>query len=214
MKASAIVLAGGFSQRFGEDKALVKLAGKPLILHVLDNLPRNIDEKIVAVSSEKQKTNLENVVRGKADIAVDKMNIQSPLVGALTGFENVNHEYCMLLPCDTPFVSSEVTMLLLELCINRSAAIPRSPECFIEPLQAAYDAEGAAEAAKTALAQGDKNLQSMIDCLSNVRYVSTLVIRQIDPKLISFYNINTLNDLKKVEAIIRRKKIKASPVEA
>ncbi len=33
-----MVLAGGFSKRFGQDKGLVELAGKPLVLHVLDRM--------------------------------------------------------------------------------------------------------------------------------------------------------------------------------
>ena len=204
MKASVVVLAGGFSQRFGQDKALVKLAGKPLLLHVLDNLPRNIIERIVVASSEAQKESFERTVQDRANIVVDKINVQSPLVGALTGFENVNNEYCLLLPCDTPFISTQVVSLLLELCINKNAVIPRSPEGYIEPLQAAYNAKSALKAAETALEKKGRNLQSMIEYLSNIRYISTIVIKQLDPKLITFFNINTPIDLKRAETMLKQ----------
>jgi len=204
LEASAIILAGGFSKRFGQDKALVKLKGKPLLLHVLERLPENIDEKIVVVSSNDQRELLRKVLPNhNICITVDKVNIQSPLIGALTGFQNIKNEYCLLLPCDTPFISTKVAALLLELCPNRNAVIPRWPEGYIEPLQAAYHAKPAIEAAKTALEKGGRNLRSMIDCLTSIRYISTIVIKQLDPELITFFNVNTPNDLRRAEVLAK-----------
>ena len=48
---SAVVLAGGFSKRFGQDKGLIPLSNKPLIRHVLDAIDGIVDERIVVVSS-------------------------------------------------------------------------------------------------------------------------------------------------------------------
>ena len=47
---AAIILAGGFSSRFGQDKGLLQLARKPLVRHVLDAISPLVDEKIVVVS--------------------------------------------------------------------------------------------------------------------------------------------------------------------
>ena len=52
---SAIVVAGGVSKRFGQEKCLAELVGKPLILHVLNKLPLIVDEIVVVVSSKEQK---------------------------------------------------------------------------------------------------------------------------------------------------------------
>ncbi|OYT43304.1 hypothetical protein B6U84_06270 [Candidatus Bathyarchaeota archaeon ex4484_40] len=38
MERSAVILAGGSSSRFGREKALVRLAGKPLICHVFEKV--------------------------------------------------------------------------------------------------------------------------------------------------------------------------------
>lgn len=38
MAIQLILLAAGFSKRFGENKLLVMLQGKPLYLHMLENL--------------------------------------------------------------------------------------------------------------------------------------------------------------------------------
>ncbi len=51
---SAVVIAGGVSKRLGEDKGLVRLIDKPLVLHVLDKLEGVVDEVLVVISSEMQ----------------------------------------------------------------------------------------------------------------------------------------------------------------
>jgi molybdopterin-guanine dinucleotide biosynthesis protein A len=45
----------------------------------------------------------------------------------------------------------------------------------------------------------------MVDKLRGVRYVSTLVLRQLDPELKSFFNVNTPLDLKRAEAMLKNK---------
>ena len=199
MQRSAVILAGGFSKRLGQDKGLVQLAGKPLILHVLDTISGVVDETVVVVSSKCQIGRIENLLQGKANIVVDKGRTQSPLIGASTGFGNAKGEYSLLLPCDTPFVSSQIVSLLLDLCINKSAVIPRWPNGYIEPLQAVYHTKSALTATKTALKEKKLDLRSMIAHLKGIRYVSTLVLKQFDSELLNFFNINTLEDLRKAE---------------
>lgn len=199
LKRSAVILAGGFSKRFGRDKGLVQLLGKPLILHVLDTISGVVDETVVVVSSEGQIDPIECLLQGKANIVVDKGRTQSPLIGASTGFGNAKGKYSLLLPCDTPFVSSHIASLLLDLCINKSGVIPRWPNGYIEPLQAAYHTKSALTATKTALKQKKLDLRSMIAHLKGIRYISTLVLKQFDSELLTFFNINTLEDLRKAE---------------
>jgi molybdopterin-guanine dinucleotide biosynthesis protein A len=200
---SAIILAGGSSKRFGQDKGLIMLGGKPLITHALERVYNIVDEILVVISSEPQKTAIANLIKKKTKVTVDRSEAQCPLVGALTGFENAQGEYSLLLSCDTPFASSQITSLLLDLCINKSAAIPKWPNRFIEPLQAAYHTKSAQIAAEKTLENGKMDMQSMIMLLRGVRYVSTMVLQQIDPKLLTFFNVNTPSDLKKAEQIAK-----------
>ena len=205
MGKSAIILAGGFSNRFGQDKGVLQLANKPLIKHVLDAISSLVDEKMVVASSKVQAENYAKVLGSDVNVLIDVDDAQSPLIGALTGFKEAHERYALLLSCDTPFVSNDVVSLLFELCINRNAVIPRWPNGYIEPLQAVYCAKPAYEAAKNALSEGKLNMQSMVDRLRSVRYVSTLVLQQLDPELRTFFNINTPLDLKKAELMFKRK---------
>lgn len=206
MDKSAIILAGGFSSRFGQDKGLLLLAGKPLIKHVLNVLHGMVDETIIVVSSKVQAKNFAKVTGSNVRIVIDENDMQSPLIGALTGFEKANGEYSLLLPCDTPLVSRDILSLLLELRINKNAVVPRWPNGYIEPLQAVYCTKPAVEAAKKTLNAGKADMRSMVDGLQGVRYISTLVLQQLDPKLRTFFNVNTLLDLRNAEFMFKQLK--------
>ncbi len=198
-----MILAGGFSRRFGQEKGLIDLAGKPLILHVVERVHNIVDETVVVVSSDIQKEKIEDLLGRRATMVVDKYDAQGPLVGALTGFERSRGLCSLLLPCDTPFISIQIAKFLLGTCADRGAVIPRWPNGNIEPLQAAYNTKLALTAAKTALDQGKLDLQSMITRLRRVRYVSTMVFRQMDARLLSFFNVNTSMDLKRAESLLK-----------
>lgn len=204
MDKSAVILAGGFSSRFGQDKGLLQLANKPLIRHVLNAVNGIVDEKLVIVSSKDQAKAYSRVTDSCANVLVDIAEVHGVLAGALTGFEEAQGEYSLLLPCDTPLVSRDILLLLLELCINKNAAIPRWPNCYVEPLQAVYRTKPALEAARNALWEGKLNVQAMVDKLRDVRYVSTLVLEQLDPQLNTFFNINTPVDLSRAELMLKR----------
>ena len=203
MHKSAVILAGGFSRRFGSDKGLVLLMEKPLVCHVIDKVSPLVDEVLVVVSSEEQKKNFLLVVGNDVNVLIDKDNSQSPLVGAITGFEKAKGKYSLLLPCDAPLVSTQTVQFLLDMCINRRAVIPRWSNGYIEPLQAVYHTKSALTAAKVALKQGHMNMRSMIKNLRGVRYISTIVLEQLEHELLTFFNVNTPQDLKKAEFFLR-----------
>lgn len=204
MSKAVIILAGGLSTRFGQDKCLRKLVGKPLVMHVLDRVAAVATERVIVVGSEDQREKLSTPLKLEAKIVVDKYTDHSPIIGALTGFEALRAEHALLLPCDAAFVSSEIAMLLLDLCIGRSAVIPRWPDGKIEPLQAAYDVKSAAQAVRTALDEGKRDMLGMIAHMQGIRYISTLVLQQYDTKLNTFLNINTVEDWRRAESILKK----------
>ena len=208
MDRSAIVLAGGVSSRFGQDKGILKIANKPLIKYVIDAVNPVVDETIVVTNSQDRITEYAKVVATDVRFAIDSCESKGPLIGALTGFGSAHGKYALLLPFDTPFVSREVVSLLFELCLGKAAAIPRWPNEQIEPLHAVYQTKLALEAAKSAVSEGKLTMRAMIEKLRGVRYVSTLVIQQLDPDFKTFFNINTPLDLKKAMAIVKPGRVK------
>jgi molybdopterin-guanine dinucleotide biosynthesis protein A len=201
---SAVILAGGFSRRFGSDKGLVLLMNKPLVRHVIDKVSTIVDEVIVVVSREEQKNKFVPIVENGAKLIIDEDDSQSPLIGTITGLEKATSKYSLILPCDVPLVSTQILQYLFELRRNRHAVIPRWPNGYIEPLQAIYHTKSALSAAKTALNQGFMNMRSMIENMTAVRYLSTLALKQLDPNLWTFFNINNQKDLLKAESYLKK----------
>ncbi len=206
MERSAIILAGGFSTRLGEDKGLIPLIDKPLIKYVLEAADGIVEEKIVVVHSKVQAEKFSKVLDVAAKIVVDKLDLQTPLAGAISGLTETKAEYALLLPCDTPFLSKDILAFLLDICVGRNAVVPRWPNGNIEPLHAVYNVKPALAAAYKALEDKQLTMRAMIDRLRGVRYVSTLVLQQLDPKLDIFFNINTPLDLKRAENLMRQRR--------
>jgi molybdopterin-guanine dinucleotide biosynthesis protein A len=173
-------------------------------MYVLDTIKGLADERFVVVSSRAQAEGYERVVDSDTRVLIDSSNMRSPLVGASTGFESVHGSYSAVLSNDVPFVSRDVISLMFELSAGKSAVIPRWPNGFIEPLQAVYRTEETKQAAREALNEGKLRVQAMVDKLQRIRFVSTLVLRQLDHELRTFFNVNTSSDLRKAEIILER----------
>jgi molybdopterin-guanine dinucleotide biosynthesis protein A len=201
MERTVILLAGGLSKRFGQDKALLELNGKPLVCHVLDAVKKLVDEVIVVTNSNERIENYSKLLGPKVIFAHDIEEAKGPLVGALTGLKKAQGKFSLLLPSDTPFVSSRVVELLFDLCHSRSAVIPRWPNTQIEPLHSVYRTDIALAATQKAVDEGNLQLLAMLDHMQRIRYLSTMVIQELDPELKTFFNVNTPIDLKKAESI-------------
>lgn len=205
MRTSAIILSGGASKRFGTDKGLVELLGKPLILYVHDSVLPLVDEVIIVLSSEAQLKKYQDIVKS-SKLIIDEHDLHAPIIGALTGFKNALGDYSILLSCDTPLISQKVVSLLLDLAPENDAVVPRWPNRYIEPLQAAYRTKTAYSAAMEAVKNGKLRLSNMIEGLQKILYISTMSLYSLDPNLNTFLNVNTQVELKKAENIIKLQK--------
>ncbi|WXG41504.1 MAG: molybdenum cofactor guanylyltransferase [Candidatus Freyarchaeum deiterrae] len=202
--SAVAILCGGKSVRMGTDKGLVPLSGKPMLLYSLETCEEVFSEIFVVLGSNLNKS-YEELIGDRASILTDKLpDITSPLNGAYTAFENCKQKYLYILSCDMPFVNTEVLKLLREIITTEGAVVPRWPNGNIEPLHAVYRAKPSLEAAEKALSENRMDMLSMIKNLRSVLYLSTLVIEQLDPKLETFFNVNTVNELKRAEDKIKK----------
>jgi len=200
---SAIILSGGSSKRFGRNKSLAKLIGKPMITYVVDSVAPFVDEVIVTTDKEDNRSELSKILDPSVKILLDEYEPKSPVIGSLTGFKNARGKHSILLACDTPLLSSEVTSLLLELSEDYDAVIPRWPNGYIEPLQATYDTRKAYEASLETVNHGELKMSAIIARLRRVLYLSTIALSKFDPKLNTFLNVNTPDELLRIERILR-----------
>ncbi|MBS7247170.1 MAG: molybdenum cofactor guanylyltransferase [Candidatus Jordarchaeales archaeon] len=203
-RVSAAILAGGTSSRMGVEKGLASLAGKPMILYVIEACRVLTGDVFVVAGSSNMKDyakRLASVVEVIPDVDV---GFKSPLVGAYTAFSHRREEYVLLLPCDVPLVKPIVLSFLREIAEGWDAVVPRWPSGYIEPLVAVYNAGKALQAIEEALRRGYRDMRGFIERIKTL-YVSTLVIGELDPELETFFNVNTPNDFRLAEEkLIRR----------
>ena len=204
MKITAIILAGGFSSRFGTDKGLLKIANRSLILYVTE-IASLITDEIFIVTNSNRKIELysKEVKNLKIKYFLDLYNDIGPLAGIYTGLINSKKEYSLIIPFDTPFLSKKILFLLIKLCEDKNAIIPRWPNGHIEPLHAVYKTKMAFTAAKDAIANKEKKVSAMIQRIDDVCYISTNSLRKYDPTLQTFLNINTPLDLEKAKNLMK-----------
>ena len=99
-----IILAGGKSSRFGEDKSTAKLGNKTLLDHTVSKIENEFNE-ILVISNNKDF----NFKNNKIHLVKDCIEGQlGPLVGILTAMKwvkknNKNYKWIASFPCDTPF---------------------------------------------------------------------------------------------------------------
>ena len=196
----ALVLAGGKSTRFGRNKAVAELRGKPLLAHVTQTAARVASEVVVAIGRESSVYAYKKLLP-YTRIVKDRSRVKAPLVGIVAGFQVMQSEYAAVLSCDTPFVRDDVLRLLFRRAIHADAAIPKWPNGDIEPLQAVYKVRSAIPAAKLALRLHEFRNVDMIRRLRKVTYVPVREIRHIDRRLITLLNVNRPLDLRRAEAL-------------
>lgn len=205
LERTAIILAGGSSRGFPEDKGATLLENKPLIRRVYNIVEPIVDEIIIVTNTQERADLYKKILPETAKFAVDTQESKGPLIGAIAGFEVAQGKYSMLLPYDSPFVSEELAMLLFDLSIGKTATVPRNPDHEIEPLCSVYQTKLVLETARQVADEGAVDLQTLVEKLRGVRYISTMVIEQIDPELRSFFSVNTPLDLKRAAVMLQGK---------
>ena len=203
MDRSVVILAVDACGKFGEDKGLLKLEGKPLLKYVVDSVKETGAEVVVVTASKQQADSYAKIVSPKVRFVCDADESQGLLGAALSGFEAAEGKYSLVLPFDSPFVSLDVATLLFDCAEGKSAVVARSPDCECEELHAVYNTQLALEAAKDALANGETDLEAVVSRLRGVRYMSTMVIEQLDPDFKTFFRIITPLDLKKAVVMLK-----------
>jgi len=170
----------------GRDKALLDLAGRPLIAIVAEQL-RAVAEEVIIAADDTQ------LYAPFADRCVPDL---FPGVGTLGGIHAglaaaSPHELALVVGCDMPFLDPAVLTWFVEAADGVDVVILRQGK-WVEPLHAVYR-QSCLPAIETAIRAGRRRVISFFDAV-RVRYVDPAEIAHLDPHLRSFRNINTLQE--------------------
>ncbi|WP_444542516.1 cyclic pyranopterin monophosphate synthase MoaC [Deefgea salmonis] len=202
MMVDAVILAGGEGRRMdGRDKGLVELSGRPLIEWCLEGLQRqSVSVDHVLISANR---NLPDYARyGYAVLRDVYPSHPGPLAGIHSAFLASPAEMMLVVPCDLPFLPSDL-LLKLRAEMARSGA----------PAVVAKTADGRIHPTicllrKGVLASLVEHLSSsrlkMLDWLESIQAVSLTFAEG------SFPNLNTPDDLAGLAA--RLSGVEAIPV--
>lgn len=194
MQKTVLILAGGKSHRFQRyDKCFSALNSKPLLLHTIDCVSNVADEIIVAARDMQQGEQIRAVVHpNKISLVFDSLHDFGPLAGILSGLEQASYSYALVIGCDMPFINEEVIEYLFELAATGyDAVVPSWANGMLEPLHAVYRKEPMREAITEAAKQGKGKIFEVLSQLEKVLFLPVSRLREIDPCLKTFTNINT-----------------------
>lgn len=184
-----LILAGGRGQRLGREKAGVMLGGESLLQRAI-RLARPLGE--VWVVGDGRPLPVPPDVRVVADIFPGK----GPFGGLFTGLLLSPSPYALALACDMPFLNPQLLGYILSLAPGNDAVVPRVGQ-FLEPLHAVYS-RTCLPVLRDLLRQGKLSLLELFPRIK-VRYVEDWELRDT----LSFFNINTPQDLEQAQALLK-----------
>ena len=182
---TGIILAGGASRRMGRDKALLPLAGRPMIALVAERLRSVVQEIIIAADDIERYASF-------ADRCVpDRFPGVGTLGGIHAGLSAARGELALVVGCDMPFLDTDLLNWFLEAAEGYDVVVLREGER-VEPLHAVYR-QSCLLPMEEVIRAGKRRVISYFDRV-RVRYVSRAEIASLDPDLGSFRNLNTPED--------------------
>jgi molybdenum cofactor guanylyltransferase len=188
-----VVLAGGKSQRFGEDKSQVELGGKLLIEYILSEITEEFNKILVVSNSSINFKNSE-----KISVIEDIKKNLGPLGGVLTAMKwvkdnNKDYKWISTFPADTPFFKRSILKKFLQ-----DIRFEESKLFFIKSNNTRHNIFGLWSIDLMDKLEEDLNKgERKVEVWANSIGVKTVNIEFLnkDP----FFNINTKEDLEKAK---------------
>jgi molybdopterin-guanine dinucleotide biosynthesis protein A len=181
---SGIVLAGGQGRRMGGvDKGLQLLRGKPMIDWVLGRLEQQVAEIIVNANQ-----NLQTYEKYGHRVVPDEIaGFAGPLAGLHAGLKAAAHPLVVTVPCDSPFLPSDLVSRLKSSLGESDLAVAKTGDQ-PHPVFALMKRQ-VRESLEAFLAAGGRKIDAWYAALKVVEV-------SFDDEADAFRNINTLDELR------------------
>ena len=188
---TAIILAGGKNTRMGMKKAFIHIKGNPIIDRAITILKDFFSEVIIIANTPEDFSNYD------LEVFPDLIPEKGSLGGLYTGLVAMRSERGFVLACDMPYINKSLIRYMMDQQ-GYDIVVPKIDNLY-EPLFAFYSKKCAAFARKN-IAQHNLKITDIYANL-NVKEIHEDVIKKYDKDMRSFININTPEDLKKINTI-------------
>lgn len=160
------------------------------------------EEIVVVLKVGENPAEYRDILPGEVNVLVDAMQSKAPLVGIMTGTRAATSEYSAVLSCDLALLNPQVLDYLFDQVQGLDAIVPHWPDGRFEPLHSVYETRAAVKAAENALREGDYRNISVARRIQRVRYIPVDELRRFDPELLTFFNVNSAEDLETAERLL------------
>jgi molybdopterin-guanine dinucleotide biosynthesis protein A len=193
---TGVILSGGLATRFdGREKALLRVGGKPILDRIYGIFSDLFDDIILVTNNPLQ------FLKWDLNIVTDLFDIRSSLTGIHAGLFYATYPYAFFSACDTPFLKRDLVETILNGIDTKIDIVLPETSAGREPLCAVYS--------KRCLKTAEQHLkQKKLKILmafrrSRIKTIPEKVLRAKDPDLLSFFNINTPDDLMRADEMIK-----------
>lgn len=197
LDVEGFILVGGASSRMGTDKSRLLIEGKTTTSMIAEALGPVTTRVSVAGS-----TSPDSSLRFIPDLR----ERWGPLGGIEAALHACETEYCLVVACDLPFVTTELFAHLLQLKDDSDTAfeavVPLQSDGRPQPLCAVYQRTPCLLATAKSIALGEHTPRSMLDKVTT-RYVNFNEFANLPGSELFFFNLNCPEDYERAREIGR-----------
>ncbi|MBF0241079.1 MAG: molybdenum cofactor guanylyltransferase [Desulfamplus sp.] len=196
-KFSAAVVAGGLNSRMGgTNKAFLKVGNKTILSRLITTLERYFDEILIVTKNPAEYSDYLSATGDKIKTVTDIYEDRSSLTGIHSALYHAKNFRSFIVPCDAPFIQPSLIELIL-------GSIDSNPESDVvipnydghyEPLCALYS-KHCLPKIETLLNSKDYRIYNFFNAV-NLTTIDKDRLQKADPKMLSFFNVNTKEALK------------------
>lgn len=188
-KLSAVIVAGGLNSRMGgKNKSFLEVGGKTILSRTLSTLKNLFDEILLVTRNPEEYSSYR--IRTVTDLYSDR----SSLTGIHSGLYNAKSNFSFVVPCDAPFIKPSLIRLLIDSTEPESDVVIPYYDGHYEPLCAIYSKRCIPEI-EALLDAGEYRIYDFFHSI-NLKTISKERLKEADPEMISFFNVNTPEALK------------------
>jgi molybdopterin-guanine dinucleotide biosynthesis protein A len=195
---SGLILAGGEGRRMaGRDKGLISLANKPLVEYAIECLQPLVDDLSISCNRN-QELYQDYQLNCVADENVNA-GFQGPMAGLVAGLKNAKHDWLLVMPCDTPLMTTDVMVQLIS-CLKANGPNQEMQAIIfshqgLQPLHGLYH-RSMLPVFEQSLLENKNALQRLLRSLPKVS------MHQADECGFSFNNANDAEELAMIEGLL------------
>ena len=187
---TGVILAGGENKRFaGMEKAFERIGEMAVFEHIL-SIFRELFNDILLITNRPEK-----FIGWDITMAADLLDFRSSLTGLHAGLYHAATPYAFFAACDTPFLKMEMVQAVLNAVEPGFDIVVPQTRLGYEPLCAVYSRR-CLKPVQAQLENGQLQIQRLFKSM-RTRKIPESALREIDPDLVSFFNVNTPEDLEK-----------------